>query len=213
MNNFSKNRNLNGINITGEAKAEIPVDNITFFVQVMATGDKKEERDASMEQQIPFLTWLIEDLNLETQDGYYWSEYYQQDCWFINGNLGIPCITANITLVLSGENLFEKGKTFAEKINALPRATLNNQMLSVKNIDPYLPELREKAIADAEEKADTSAKALWVRLGKLLVNSENIIDGSYDNNGLTRYVDGNGKWNLSQTLELKLQIHQTYAID
>lgn len=56
MNNFSKNRNLNGINITGEAKAEIPVDNITFFVQVMATGDKKEERDASMEQQIPFLT-------------------------------------------------------------------------------------------------------------------------------------------------------------
>lgn len=33
-------------------------------------------------------------------------------------------------------------------------------MLSVKNIDPYLPELREKAIADAEEKADTSAKAL-----------------------------------------------------
>lgn len=44
MHNFSKNRNLNGINIMGVASREIPADTVQFRITLIGTGTTKAIR-------------------------------------------------------------------------------------------------------------------------------------------------------------------------
>lgn len=59
MNNFSKNRNLNGINVIGEAKAMLSADKINLNVEFIATGENKALRKEAALKKLEELKQLL----------------------------------------------------------------------------------------------------------------------------------------------------------
>lgn len=169
MNNFSKNRNLNGINVIGEAKAMLSADKINLNVEFIATGENKALRKEVALKKLEELKQLLSGASV--LNGHETNFYDNRNCYFNDQENNQPCMRANVTFQIKG-NIEEKTKLFYQQIDELPWIVLNSQVLIVEKENPELLQLRYKAIKDAEQKALQLAQGLGVKLGKLLVYSE-----------------------------------------
>lgn len=82
MHNFSKNRNLNGINIMGVASREIPADTVQFRITLIGTGTTKTIRKELAFKRLEELQTLVEGASL-TNSNYDGRRVFDTDqCYF-----------------------------------------------------------------------------------------------------------------------------------
>ena len=82
MHNFSKNRNLNGINIMGVASREIPADTVQFRITLIGTGTTKTIRKELAFKRLEELKTLVEGASF-TNSNYDGRHVFDTDqCYF-----------------------------------------------------------------------------------------------------------------------------------
>ena len=82
MHDFSKNRNLNGINIMGVASREIPADTVQFRITLIGTGTTKTIRKELAFKRLEELKTLVEGAIL-TNSNYDGRRVFDTDqCYF-----------------------------------------------------------------------------------------------------------------------------------
>ena len=82
MHDFSKNRNLNGINIMGVASREIPADTVQFRITLIGTGTTKTIRKELAFKRLEELKTLVEGASL-TNSNYGGRRVFDTDqCYF-----------------------------------------------------------------------------------------------------------------------------------
>lgn len=82
MHNFSKNRNLNGINIMGVASREIPADTVQFRITLIGTGTTKTIRKELAFKRLEEVKNLVEGASL-TNSNYDGRRVFDTDqCYF-----------------------------------------------------------------------------------------------------------------------------------
>ena len=82
MHDFSKNRNLNGINIMGVASREIPADTVQFRITLIGTGTTKTIRKELAFKRLEELQTLVEGASL-TNSNYDGRRVFDTDqCYF-----------------------------------------------------------------------------------------------------------------------------------
>lgn len=82
MHDFSKNRNLNGINIMGVASREIPADTVQFRITLIGTGTTKTIRKELAFKRLEEVKNLVEGASL-TNSNYDGRRVFDTDqCYF-----------------------------------------------------------------------------------------------------------------------------------
>ena len=82
MHDFSKNRNLNGINIMGVASREIPADTVQFRITLLGTGATKVIRKELAFKRLEEVKNLVEGASL-TNSNYDGRRVFDTDqCYF-----------------------------------------------------------------------------------------------------------------------------------
>ena len=82
MHNFSKNRNLNGINIIGVASREIPADTVQFRITLIGTGTTKTIRKELAFKRLEEVKNLVEGASF-TNSNYDGRRVFDTDqCYF-----------------------------------------------------------------------------------------------------------------------------------
>jgi len=211
---FAKNRNLNGINVVWEAKMKAPADTITVNLQLYATWATLQERQDNFDKRLDQLKWIFtwasftSDvlMNNERWDN---SERCYLDRWgFIDG----PCYIWYQIIEMTG-NTIELWKFITDSLKEYTWLYPVNWVLSIKDNSAVMSELRAKANQDAKEKAESLASDLWIKLGKLLMYSENGFDWNqyyYNNQWRAEfYTTTNPSVN---ELNLTANVYHTYAI-
>lgn len=210
MNNFSKNRNLNGINVIGQASAKIPVDTLNFHLEFIATGDTKVQRQELALQRVQDIKGLQEGLSIV--QGYDTHLHDDNHCYRNEKESNSPCTRVNFTLKMKGA-IQEQAPRFLEKLKSLPWVNVHRQRLIVEYTNPALLKLRKEAMNNALIQGQELAKNLGVKLGKLLVYSEkgfNSMDHEYGVS--SRSIET--PFPLDK-YEIEVQVHayHTYAIE
>lgn len=215
MHDFSKNRNLNWINVVWEAKAVFPADTITVNVHFIATGEKTligglvEEKISTLKAM---LSWSEINKEVWNQLNY----YFQRNCYFQDESLNIPCADVRFSFTLTWEDMEAKLIAFSSQIEKIPYTEIGGYNFMVSKETTAYQDLRAKALQDAEKKAQQVADVLGVKLGKLIVYSDNnpiTIPNDYQESSNVVYVNAplflnNG----TLTVELPIKVYQTYAI-
>lgn len=82
MHDFSKNRNLNGINIMGVASREIPADTVQFRITLIGTGTTKTIRKELAFKRLEEVKNLVEGASF-TNSNYDGRRVFDTDqCYF-----------------------------------------------------------------------------------------------------------------------------------
>lgn len=82
MHNFSKNRNLNGINIMGVVSREIPADTVQFRITLIGTGTTKTIRKELAFKRLEEVKNLVEGASF-TNSNYDGRRVFDTDqCYF-----------------------------------------------------------------------------------------------------------------------------------
>lgn len=177
------------ISVVGQGKVQYKNDTakINLGVQI----DKAEKAETALKQlneKIAKIYTALEKLgidkdNIKTQN-YYLNSNYD----FIENTSKISGYNANQTIVVTVKDI-EKNNELISKIISEANVAGTNQINGINfessNINNIKQEARIKAIKDAREKSRGLAKALGIKLGKVVGWWENFVDQSY-------YADGKG---------------------
>lgn len=120
----------------------------------------------------------------------------------------------SVNLQFTG-NISEKLKTFIEKTDDLDWIDIEDKRLIVGENNPQVKELISEANKDAETHAKEVASQLWVKLGKLIVYSENGFAPEYREYGVANrsfFEDEEGASENSGVF-VRVNTYHTYAID
>ena len=214
MHDFSKNRNLNGINIMGVASREIPADTVQFRITLIGTGTTKAIRKELAFKRLEEVKNFVEGASF-TNSNYDGRRVFDTDqCYFWGTEKEYPCTRMSLNLQFTG-NISEKLKTFIEKTDDLDWIDIEDKRLIVGENNPQVKELISEANKDAETHAKEVASQLWVKLGKLIVYSENGFAPEYREYGVANrsfFEDEEGASENSWVF-VRVNTYHTYAID
>ena len=214
MHDFSKNRNLNGINIMGVASREIPADTVQFRITLIGTGTTKAIRKELAFKRLEEVKNLVEGASF-INSNYDGRRVFDTDqCYFWGTEKEYPCTRMSVNLQFTG-NISEKLKTLIEKTDALDWIDIEDKRLIVGENNPQVKELISEANKDAEMHAKEVASQLWVKLGRLIVYSENGFAPEYREYGVANrsfFEDEEGASENSWVF-VRVNTYHTYAID
>lgn len=210
---FAKNRNLNGINVVWEANMKAPADTITINLQLYATWATLQERQDKFEKNLEQLkgvfTWASftsdVSVNYDRRDN---PDRCYLDRW---GYVEWPCYVWYQVIEMTWDTV-ELWKFITDSLKDYTWVSPANWILSINDNSAVMSELRAKANQNAKEKAESLAKDLWVKLGKLLMYSENGFDGNqyYYNQWRVQYYSSANP--SVSDLNLTATVYHTYAI-
>ena len=213
LHEFGKNRNLNGINVTWEAKMKVPADTLTVQIQLYATWATSQERQDNFEKRVERLKWIFTWASFTSEiitsiDNWDNPERCYLDRWWpIDG----PCYVWYQVIEMTGD-VIELWKSIANNLKEYSWVYPVTWVISIKDNNAVMSGLRAKANENAKEKAESLANDLWVKLWKLLMYSENGFDGNqyyYNWAQLQYYSSSNPTVN---ELNLTANVYHTYAI-
>ena len=135
-------------------------------------------------------------------------------CYFWGTKKDYPCTRMSVNLQFTG-NISEKMKTFIEKTNGLDWIDIEEKRLIVEENNPQVKELISEANKDAETHAKEVASQLWVKLGKLIVYSENGFAPEYREYGVANrsFVEDEEGASENSGVFVRVNTYHTYAID
>lgn len=173
LHEFGKNRNLNGINVVWEAKWNIKADDMTIYLQVIATWKDSAQREEILNKR---LSIFKETFSWNVIDGNNWCQpetYESEDCWFKNSMIvWWWCKRWWICLHFTWE-IEDTIEYVKNSLSWYDNYTNTNRTLTANNNWNSANEMKRLANQNAHEKAESIANSLWVKLWKLLVYSEN----------------------------------------
>jgi hypothetical protein len=163
----------NVINVVGKGEISVTPDIAYLSIGVNTEADTAQAAQKSNAAIILKLnkllkdSWAIADKDIKT------SQFYVQPNYTYSEKEGqkIKGYTANHVLTVSYRDLSKVGQLLDAASNAGAN-NINNVEFSVKNRDQYETQVIEKAMANAELKAGSIAKAAKRQLGMVLVVSQ-----------------------------------------
>ena len=201
---FWKSRNFNWINVTWKATAYVTADSVTANINFMWTWDTPEMRRQKVESLYSGFKEAISWLNIKLSNN--WETYDNiWNCYRPNGfNMPESCAQLNFQARIL-DNFTWDSEKLNSIIEGIPWATINWWMLGIDNQNSdEMMALLEKANADAKERAEKTAKAIWAKLWKLIVFSEDSDWYRYNNYVTTLPKDLQIEW--------MAVVHHTYSV-
>lgn len=167
------------INISGQGKVSYQPDiaNITIGFQV----DKATKADEALTQlntKMNKIYQAVQELDIPQEDiqTQNYSLYSQYD--YIDGVSKLSGYNANQILVVKARNIQEDKAIVNKVVSAVTKAganQINGISFEASNLNELKQQARLKAITDAKAKANETAKALGIKLGKIVGWWENFM--------------------------------------
>ena len=171
---FWKSRSFNWINVTWKASGRIPVDSARVVVNFAWFWETAEIRHNKVEDMFTSfkeaITWLNVELNNNTEIYDTEGNCYRPNQWY---NVPESCSQMTINLKFNLDNIKEDVEKFTNIVESISGVLVNWWSLWIENQNsPEMMALLDKANKDAKERAEKTADALWAKLWKLIVFSE-----------------------------------------
>lgn len=203
---FWKSRNFNWINVTWKAVAKVSADSVRATVNFAWYWETSKIRHDKVEDMFATFKEAISWLNVETSNSVdiYDTEgsCYRPNQWY---NKPESCSQLTISLKFTWDNVKWDSMKLKAIIESISWALINWWSLGIENQNsPEMMELLDKANKDAKDRAEKTASAIWAKLWKLIVFSE---DADW-------YQFGDYFSSIPDDLKIERMaiVHHTYAV-
>lgn len=166
----------NTISVMGEWKASVAPDMLVINVSISELGATTEAAQTQANEKVNKLKDLLKaadiaDKDIKTTNVNAYPEYDRSNAGGrkLLGYRAQQSLTVNV----SGENFWEKWWNIVTQISKIGGVNVDNTYFDLKDKNTAYAWAREKAFADAKEKAEQLAKAGGVTLGKPVMITDN----------------------------------------
>ncbi|MDR0282871.1 MAG: SIMPL domain-containing protein [Candidatus Peribacteria bacterium] len=174
---------MQGINVQGEAVAEVQPDTLTLHFSIQEKADTSLEAQTKIDEINKNFVTLMKELGvdanrIQTSNYSVYQNHYRDNVTYKQIPDGYHA-SQSITVTLDGEGFVELGQQVLSAAPTVGNININGTNFSLKDRSAGQAEVRALAVEAAYKKAQQLAKAAGVKLGKPILITENASGGDF----------------------------------